>query len=393
MNLNNKKQKTDSDDGDQILSDLDDEPSSQDNQEEDSSEDNQEEDSSEDSSEDNQEDSSEDNQEDSSEDNQEEEDEDEQADEAYEPKYENVDLLDSIAIARETYFFNYMDEQNEINTVNERNVLKFIYEQVANTYTDVSLLEILGHIRQYYNQTFPEHERIVGLFYISVYPQALRLDRESAGIVQMNTQGHEINNSFVQIANSNFNPSNPFTSLFSNLINPTNPSNLLYPSNHFNPSNLLYSDISYNIIINEDDDPTQSNRPRLHSPFTGNSLNSLHGSSLLNEIMFLSRIFNMRSDESLTHILNLVNNVMENNNEEKQTATAEQIKELSSEVYETVGLENKTKNSEFCTICQENYSNESKLKILPCGHFFHCDCIEPWLLNCSSLCPICRKKI
>ncbi len=339
--------------------------------------------------------------------------EDGSEDELYEPKYENENLLDSIAIARETYFFTYMDEneQDEINTVNERDVLKFIYEQVANTYTDVSLLEILGHIRHYYNLTYPEHQRLVALFYLSVYPQALMTDRATAGIIQTNSQGNEITNSFVQISNTNFNPSNPFASLFANLINPPNLNNHFNQSNrsnHFNPLNLINPDISYNVITDPDDEPTQSNRQRMTSPlalgrypegidlpFTmnQNTTNSLHGSSLLSEIMFLSTVFNMRSNDSLTHILNLVNNIMEHNNEEKQTASNEDIKGLESEVYEKVGLDFKEKNSEYCTICQENYSKDSNLRILPCGHFFHCECIEPWLLNCSNLCPICRKKI
>jgi hypothetical protein len=42
----------------------------------------------------------------------------------------------------------------------------------------------------------------------------------------------------------------------------------------------------------------------------------------------------------------------------------------------------------------DTYDNDNnQVKILSCGHFFHCTCIEPWLLNCSNLCPICRIKI
>jgi len=291
----------------------------------------------------------------------------------YEPTYNNADLLDSIAIARETYFFTYMDEENEIDSVSERDVLKFIYEQIANTWTDVSLLEILGHIKHYYTITFPEHGRIVELFYLSVYPQALMTDRVSAGFVQMNSQGHEIPNSFIGVSNTNFNPSNPFASIFSNIIN---------------PPNIINPDISYNMIVNE------QNRPQLSSPnsFLLNQP-SMQGSSLLSEIMFLSTVFNMRSNESLLHILNLMNNILDRTDEEKQTADPADIKGLGTQEYSTVGLDHKDKNSEFCTICQENYSDDSQIKILPCGHFYHCECIEPWLLNCSNLCPICRKKI
>jgi len=297
-------------------------------------------------------------------------------DETYEPKYENVDLLDSIAIARETYFFTYMDSEDEINTVNERNVLKFIYEQIANTYSDVSLLEILGHIRHYYNLTFPEHERLVALFYLSVYPQALMTDRMSAGFIRTNSQGNEVIDSYIQVSNSNLNSSSSFANLFHNLIN---------------TSNLINPDISFNIIndLNNESHLLASNSNTIRN----NLDNSRGNSSLLTEIMFLSTIFNMRSNDSLLHVLNLMNNILERSEGDKETASKESIKELSAQVYSTIGLDHKEKNSDFCTICQENYSDDSQLKILPCGHFFHCDCIEPWLLNCSNLCPICRKKI
>ena len=316
-------------------------------------------------------------------DEQDEQEEQEVPDETYEPKYDNVDLLDTIAIARETYFFTYMDSEDEINSINERDVLKFIYEQVANTYSDVSLLEILGHIKHYYNLTFPEHERIVALFYLSFYPQAVMTDRMSAGLIGLNSEGNEVTNSFIQISgsSSNLNRSNPFANIFRNLINPSNPSNLVNPDISFNLNDGLTrqylsspNTIRYNLELQQNSREGRS-------------------SSLLNEIMFLSTVFNMRSNESLLNVLNLMNNIMDRSDEDKETASNEVIKELGTQVFSTIGLDYKEKNSDFCTICQENYSDDSNLKILPCGHFFHCDCIEPWLLNCSNLCPICRKKI
>ena len=43
-----------------------------------------------------------------------------------------------------------------------------------------------------------------------------------------------------------------------------------------------------------------------------------------------------------------------------------------------------------CVICLEDFSNGDKLTVLPCGHEFHKQCISPWLLKRSSLCPICK---
>jgi hypothetical protein len=272
----------------------------------------------------------------------------------------DLEILDSIAIARETYFFNYqMEEEDDDAQQDEYTVLKFIYEQIANIYTDRSLLQILRTMRHYYRLTFPEHERTFDLFYLSVYPQAVMIDQRSAGIIQINSAGREISNTYTNIWNS-INTNNFSQDISLNSVN-------------------LGSGVWFR--TNELDE-----RP---SPNPGTS-------SLLNEIMFLSTIFNMRSNESLLHVLNLMNQVIESGAEaadQAQTATSLQIKELGSQPYELVGTESKEKNSEYCTICQENYNSDTQVKTLPCGHFFHCECIEPWLLNCSNLCPICRKKI
>lgn len=38
-------------------------------------------------------------------------------------------------------------------------------------------------------------------------------------------------------------------------------------------------------------------------------------------------------------------------------------------------------------------SLQSKMRKLPCGHFFHSFCIDPWLLGRSVLCPLCKKNV
>ncbi len=43
-----------------------------------------------------------------------------------------------------------------------------------------------------------------------------------------------------------------------------------------------------------------------------------------------------------------------------------------------------------CVICLDDFNNGDKLTVLPCGHEFHKQCISPWLLSRSTLCPICK---
>jgi len=305
----------------------------------------------------------------------EEQDQDDQGEE--DDEFNREDIMDSIVIARETYIYSYIDENEDISDRNERFILKFIYEQLANIYKDESLIKLLLYIKHYYNLNYPEHDEIFNLFYISVYPQAVVTDRLTAGFIQIADNRNEMPNSFIGVNNiSNIN------SIINNIINPTdNQSNMM--NNLFNSSNQSMSGLNtmMNSLFNRD---SSLNRFQ-------NSNN--YNNSLLSEISFLATIFNMQSNESVLHILNLINDIS-NVQEEKQIASEFQIKELKTTSFNELEKELLDKNSDFCSICQETYDNDNnQVKILPCGHFFHCTCIEPWLLNCSNLCPICRNKI
>lgn len=49
-----------------------------------------------------------------------------------------------------------------------------------------------------------------------------------------------------------------------------------------------------------------------------------------------------------------------------------------------------TDNEDICPICFEEYEEGELLRLLPCKHKFHASCIDPWLLEASSECPLCR---
>ncbi|KAF7961179.1 hypothetical protein EAE96_000845 [Botrytis aclada] len=47
-----------------------------------------------------------------------------------------------------------------------------------------------------------------------------------------------------------------------------------------------------------------------------------------------------------------------------------------------------------CPVCLDDFESETTLiRELPCGHIFHPECIDPFLGNNSSLCPMCKKSV
>ncbi|KAI9032354.1 hypothetical protein DFJ74DRAFT_764051 [Hyaloraphidium curvatum] len=49
--------------------------------------------------------------------------------------------------------------------------------------------------------------------------------------------------------------------------------------------------------------------------------------------------------------------------------------------------------AEGCPICLDDYPPSSLVRELPCGHFFHAACVDPWLAERNGVCPCCKADV
>lgn len=49
-------------------------------------------------------------------------------------------------------------------------------------------------------------------------------------------------------------------------------------------------------------------------------------------------------------------------------------------------------SGQSCVVCLAGYSAGEVLRVLPCGHRFHCDCVDRWLEQ-SRTCPLCSRRL
>ncbi len=46
-----------------------------------------------------------------------------------------------------------------------------------------------------------------------------------------------------------------------------------------------------------------------------------------------------------------------------------------------------------CAVCLGAYTDGDVLRVLPCAHRFHVECIDGWLLRHSAACPFCAARV
>lgn len=53
----------------------------------------------------------------------------------------------------------------------------------------------------------------------------------------------------------------------------------------------------------------------------------------------------------------------------------------------------KTDKYDTCPICLNEYEEGVKIRILPCEHAYHIECIDKWLLRNNRFCPVCKRRV
>ncbi|CAF0890916.1 unnamed protein product [Rotaria sordida] len=71
--------------------------------------------------------------------------------------------------------------------------------------------------------------------------------------------------------------------------------------------------------------------------------------------------------------------------------TDSELERIPTMIYKKTCTNIKDDDDDKCTICLSEYITNEKLKRLRCKHYFHSECIDPWLKT-STRCPICRNE-
>lgn len=133
--------------------------------------------------------------------------------------------------------------------------------------------------------------------------------------------------------------------------------------------------IELNNIISRPSSRQSRNSQNLHVETFANALSGIIISSLTNYI-------NQNSVHIVNSIINIFNETDENNEYNNVSSNFSmkysQLEDYNKEKYKT------------CSICIDDYDNDSQITITHCDHSYHSNCIEEWI-KVRKNCPVCRS--
>jgi hypothetical protein len=81
------------------------------------------------------------------------------------------------------------------------------------------------------------------------------------------------------------------------------------------------------------------------------------------------------------------------NEHERAVATPMSEAGSSAEAAPVPIAANAEEDDQMCSICTDNFTKGEDIRVLPCNHMFHPACVDPWLLDVSGTCPLCRINL
>lgn len=75
-----------------------------------------------------------------------------------------------------------------------------------------------------------------------------------------------------------------------------------------------------------------------------------------------------------------------NPKEQPKTVSKEDLSKIKKEKFNL-------KEKIACPICYCDFKKNEEIRNLDCKHIYHRRCVDPWLLNNSDTCPVCRKAV
>ena len=126
-------------------------------------------------------------------------------------------------------------------------------------------------------------------------------------------------------------------------------------------------------------------------------------SCLLIILIIICKLFNMANNTTRMQILNsfnqhiVLNNNHNNNDDHLQLLNEDNIDSINRGLttQQIECLPNKILNKELedrCSICLLKQKINDEIRILPCTHQYHSQCIDQWLYQRSN-CPICKTEV
>ncbi|KAG0094098.1 hypothetical protein BGZ92_008508 [Podila epicladia] len=76
-----------------------------------------------------------------------------------------------------------------------------------------------------------------------------------------------------------------------------------------------------------------------------------------------------------------------------QPATLFPVPDLASQESLDTKLKTTESPEELCSICLGEYETDDRIRILPCAHEYHAECVDIWLTNKSTHCPLCKHDL